>query len=756
MVCRILCADSRIAFFSYLRSHLTFMKQLLFWLFVPVFSFAQRFTPQEIAHYQQQAGRVTIIQDTWGIPHIYGKTDAEAVFGLLYTQCEQNFPRVERNYLEVFGRLAEVEGEDQVWGDLQMQLIYDTVAAKKDYERSPEWLKKLLNAFADGVNFYLYKHPEVKPAVLQRFEPWFPLMYTDGSISATQMGGITVRDTRNLYGTGNSTSFVPRVDMHTDEVSGLKVTGSNGFAVGPSKTASKNAILYINPHVTFYFRTEVQMVSEEGLNVYGASTWGNFFVYQGFNEYCGWMHTSSYADVADLYQEKVTKQGDSYTYQYDGRQLPVTSKMLVIPYKKGTSIEQYPVTVYYTQHGPVMGSRDNTWLSLRERNRSLEALMQSWLRTKAKGFAEFKKTMELRSNNSNNTVFADSKGTIAYWHGNFVPVRDAKLNWSLPVDGTTSATDWKGTHKLNDIVHLYNPASGWIENCNSTPFTASGVSSPKKENYPAYMAPDGQNGRALNAARLLSEAKDITLDKIIGIGYSHYLTAFDILLPSLLKACDKVQMSDALKQQLEEPLHLLKTWDHSSAASSVATTLAIEWATRATAKVPPARTTEEATNQVATFNWVANNIPAEEKVAMLSETITDLQQRFGTWRVAWGDLNRYQRNERSTNTNFDDAKPSLPVGLASAAWGSLPSFNGRRFLNTNKRYGVSGNSFIAAVEFGKKIKAKTIMTGGESFDPASKHFTDQAYGFIEGKFKDIFFYKEDVLMHMERLYHPGE
>jgi acyl-homoserine lactone acylase PvdQ len=141
---------------------------------------------------------------------------------------------------------------------------------------------------------------------------------------------------------------------------------------------------------------------------------------------------------------------------------------------------------------------------------------------------------------------------------------------------------------------------------------------------------------------------------------------------------------------------------------------------------------------------------------LLQQTVADLQSRFGTWRMAWGDINRYQRNEKSTNYDFDDNRWSLPVGLASSTWGSLPSFNGRRFPNTNKRYGVSGNSFIAAVEFGKKLKAKTIMTGGESFDPYSPHFIDQAEGYINGQFKDINFYKEDVMKHAVRTYHPGE
>ncbi|HEX2609175.1 MAG TPA: penicillin acylase family protein [Flavisolibacter sp.] len=729
------------------------MKLLLCFLLLPFCAISQQFTPQEIARYKAQANRVTIITDQYGIPHIYGKKDADAVFGLMYTQAEQNFPRIERNYLEVFGRLAEIDGQAQVFDDLQMQLIYDSSAAKADYQRSPQWLKQLLNAFADGINYYLYRHPEVKPAVLKKFQPWFPLMYTDGSISATQMGDINTFDTRSLYGAKtNSTSFQARPRDQEQ----VRLSGSNGFAVAPSKTASGNSILYINPHVTFYFRSEVQMASEEGLNVYGAVTWGNFFVYQGFNEHCGWMHTSSYADVADVYKEKVQEKQGKLFYEYDGQLRPVTSRSLVIRYRKGQDLVEMPVTAYYTHHGPVMGSRNGTWLSLKERNRSLEALEQSWLRTKAKTFGEFRKIMELRSNNSNNTVYADDQKNIAYWHGNFMPVRDPKLEWSLPVDGSTSATEWKGVHKLDEIVQLFNPKSGFIQNCNSTPFTASGESSPKPEAYPAYMAPDGQNPRAVNASRLLAAAQQVSLDSIIRIGYSHYLSGFEILLPSLFAAYDSNPGTAPANPALQEAIAILKQWDRNSGAMSTATTLAVEWATRLLGKVPPAKTDEAASNVWGTLQWMAENITAADKIKALGETINDLNKWYGQWQMPWGEVNRYQRNEKSTNADFDDAKPSFPVGLASATWGSLPSFNGRRFQGTKKRYGVSGNSFIAAVEFGKRVKARTIMTGGESFDPASPHFTDQAEGYINGKFKDVLFYKEDVLKQAVRTYHPGE
>src|SRR3954465_284875 len=523
-------------------------------LLLPILTLAQPFSPTEIARYKTQAQRVTIIRDNWGVPHIYGKTDADALFGLLYAQCEESFKSVEENNLEMLGRLSEVHGESRLYDDLEMRLIYDTAAAIRDYNNSPAWLKKLLDATADGVNYYLYKHPEVKPAVLTHFEPWYALLRTNGSISATQDGGISVSDMKALYpAKDSSVAFKEKENPYINN----DPMGSNGFAVAPSKTADKNAILYINPHVTFYFRSEVQMVSEEGLNAYGASTWGTFFVFQGFNQYCGWMHTSGKADVADLFTEKIIKQGDSLYSQYDEKRIPVTSKTVTIRYKKANGFGEQTFTTYATIHGPVMGSRNGQWLSLRENNRSLPALEQSWLRTKAKGFEEFKQVMNLRSNTSDNTVFADYKGNIAYWHGNFVPRRSTRYDYSLPVDGSTSASDWNGIYALDSTVHVYNPATGFIQNCNATPFTVSGKSSPKPQDYPIYMAPDGENYRGITAARLLSSAPNITVESMIGnSGYNECVAAFDDLIPALVNGYSTLPQNDSLKHPFGEAVTL--------------------------------------------------------------------------------------------------------------------------------------------------------------------------------------------------------
>ena len=760
------------------------------WTLLLAFSgYAQNFSSADLKRCESEVHQVQIIRDKWGIPHIYGKTDASVVFGLMYTECEEDFSRVEKNYLEVMGRQAEAYGESYLHNDVMMRLIYDSAQAVKDYESSPPWMHKLLDAFADGVNYYLYKHPSVRPMVLRKWEPWYALMFTDGSVSATSTESVKADETWEFYNSKVLSAVrqprkvqhisaaekmvledrgiipskpdgddrkpldgAPGTPDHSPEISGdSPETGSNGFAVAPPRTADGNTLLYINPHVPYYFRMEVQLVSEEGLNAYGAVTWGQFFIYQGFNAHCGWMHTSSYADVADLYIEKVSRKEQGWVYAYEGGSRSVTGKPVTVLCRKGDRLEPFSFTGLYTHHGPVVAVREGKWLSLKEYNRSLNALLEAWLITKARTFAAYKQAMNLRANTTNNTVYADDQGNIAYWHGNFMPRRDTAYDWSHPVDGTIAATEWKGLHELDEIVHVYNPATGWIQNCNSTPFSLSGNSSPRRQSYPYYMAPDGENFRAVNAVRLLSTAGRFTLDSLIAKGYDTYLTAFDVLLPALFDGYEAV--NDA---GMKAAIDTLRAWNRRSAVGSVATTLAVEWGMRMMQFAPRPVRPEDGSYVVDNVMAEIRNTSTEQRLRVLTDVLNDLRGKFGTWKIAWGELCRYQRLTGNINETYDDTRPSLPVGLTSSAFGALPSVQSRVMSGTKKRYAYSGNSFVAAVEFGKKVRARTIVTGGESSNPVSPHFSDQAEGYLNGSFKDVLFYKEDVMKNVEKSYRPGE
>ena len=426
-------------------------------LFVLLLAFATQSSAQsdDLKRWEQQARNVTITRDDWGIAHVHGKSDADAVFGMIYAQAEDDFNRVETNFINAMGRLAETEGESAIWRDLRMKMFIDPADIKAKYETSPPWLKNLMNAWADGLNFYLAKHPEVKPRVIKRFEPWMALTFSEGSIGG-DIESINLINLRAFYGQATPKS-VPSIDTQDE----LEPSGSNGIAIAPSNTVGRHSLLLINPHTSFFFRSELQVTSDEGLNAYGAATWGQFFIYQGFNERCGWMHTSSAVDQMDEYLETIVQKNGQYFYKYGDQELPVTKSVIRVPYTTGRELSERTFTVYRTQHGPIVRAvPDGRWVSISLMQEPVKALTQSFTRTKATEYASFKQTMELHTNSSNNTIFADSSGNIAYFHGNFIPRRDPKFDWSRPVDGSNPETDWRGLLSVDESPKLLNPASG--------------------------------------------------------------------------------------------------------------------------------------------------------------------------------------------------------------------------------------------------------------------------------------------------------
>jgi len=702
----------------------------------------------ELARLAERAQTITIIRDDFGVPHIYAKTDADAAFGLLYAQAEDDFPRIERNYIWAIGRLAEAEGEAAIFSDLRARLYMTTAEARAAYAASPDWLRELCDAFADGLNYYLATHPEVEPKALERFEPWMPMFFFEGSIGG-DIEQIPLAGIKAFYGAGASIETAALKQARAPEFGYERHLGSNGFAISGEHTASGDAMLLINPHTTFYFRGEVHVVSEQGLNAYGAVTWGQFFVYQGFNAHTGWMHTSTYVDFIDEFVEEVVEQDGQVFYRYGDALRPVGVSEVTLKYKDGDGLSARTFPTYRTHHGPITHMIDGQWVATKINWDPVKALQQSYTRTKQKGLDGFLEMMDIRTNSSNNTVYADSGGNIAYFHGNFVPRRDPQFDFSQPVDGSNPATDWLGLHTVEETINVVNPPNGWIQNCNSTPFTAAGVFSPKPADYPVYMAPDAENFRAVHAQRVLSEVSDLTLDGLLELAYDPSLPGFEMLIPGLIEAYD---VSGEPWPQLAAPIGALRDWDFKTAVDSVPMTLAHFYGMqyRADGENP------EDLSGMALIDYFATDAPYKERLRVFAETVDNLTVRFGQWEIPWGEANRYQRLSGDIDLRYDDQAPSLPVGMAAGDWGALASFRARRFPGTQRIYGYSGNSFVAAVEFGDKVKAKTILIGGQSGDPASPHFDDQVSRYLDGDFKNVAYYREDVEARAVRTYHPGE
>lgn len=408
--------------------------------------------------------------------------------------------------------------------------------------------------------------------------------------------------------------------------------GSNGIALSGKLTKSGNTMLLINPHTSFYFRGEAHMVSEEGLNAYGAVTWGQFFVYQGFNEKTGWMHTSTYTDVMDEFKETIVKQGEDIFYQYGEELRPVKTSEVTLKYVEDGAMKKKTFPMYHTHHGPITHLEDGQWTASAMMWEPIKALEQSYVRTKQDGYEGFRKIMDTRTNSSNNTVYADSEGNIAYFHGNFIPKRDTVFNYDRPVDGSNPDTDWRGLHTVDENILVLNPGNGWIQNCNSTPYTAALEFSPKREDYPKYMSRDQENFRGVHAIALLEGRNGYTLDSLIQLAHDPYLPAFEVLVPGLVKAYDQNPMP-----KLKEAMAVLRGWDFKTSKESVAMTLAHYYGTLCYQKAKK----PEGSYAMQWVQYWGGDFPNAEKLALFEEAIDRLSIDFGTWNVPWGEVNRY-------------------------------------------------------------------------------------------------------------------
>jgi len=599
------------------------------------------------------------------------------------------------------------------------------------------------------VNYYLYTHPDVKPRLLNKFEPWMPMFFSEGSIGG-DIESVDVDGIKVLYG-GQSPLDTLRSNA-IDDRELKEPRGSNGFAISGEHTESGAAMLLINPHTSFFFRGEIHVVSEEGLNAYGAVTWGQFFVYQGFNADTGWMHTSTRLDFMDDFVEDVYEEDGQLLYRYGDESRPVQVSEVTLKYKDGDGLSERTFPMYHTHHGPITGMVDGRWMATKLNWDPVNALQQSFIRTKLGNHEEFWEMMDIRTNSSNNTVYADSSGNIAYYHGNFVPRRDPTFDYSQPVDGSNPATDWQGLHTVEEIVTVVNPGNGWIQNTNSTPFTSAAEFSPKREDYPVYMAPDAENFRGIHAVRVLTGISKLTLDGLLDIAYDTYLPGFETLIPGLVEAYDR---SGADNQQISGAIEYLRDWDYRVSADSVAMTLAHFYGRNYNEDGGRPEVIDGA-SFMERINYFGTGSPHEERLRIFAETIAMLEADFGQWDTPWGEVNRYQRINGDIRQPFNDDEPSLPIGMASSNWGALASFGARRYPGTKRIYGTSGNSFVAVVEFGEKVKAKSMLAGGQSGDPNSPHFDDQAQPYADREFKDVAYYREDVEARAVRTYHPGE
>ena len=722
-------------------------------------------SPPEMARWKAEASRVTITRDDWGIAHVHGKTDADAVFGMIYAQAEDDFPRIEANYLTNLGRTAEADGEKAIWQDLRARLYVSDNELKADYARSPANMRRLMDAWADGLNYFLATHPQVKPRVLRRFEPWMVMSFTEGSIGG-DIERIDLKALQEFYSdrhpelvsgsisetTQSSPAWMLKQVQHDVAVQ-LEPQGSNGIAIAPKLTSDGGSLLLINPHTSFYFRSELQMSSDRGLDVYGAATWGQFFIYQGFNRHAGWMHTSSGVDNVDEFAYRIDRRGKGLCYKYGVVCRPLGTRPVTIRYRAADGrLASRRFTAWMTHRGPIVRGEANRWIAFAMMNKPVEALQQSYLRTRAADLASFMKISDLKANSSNNTVFADDHGEIAVLAPQFMPRRDNRFDYTKPVDGSDPGTDWHSLHAVSELPNTINPGTGWAFNSNDWLYSAGGPDSPRPQNFPAYLDTAGESYRTIHATRLLTQRGPWTLDRLQGAAYDSAQPSFEVLVPMLVSGWQTLPPTDARRAQLGQPIAALNAWDKRWSIQSVPNTLAQFWGDEL-AKAVGSRKWNDHANM---FRHMEALTPAE-KLDTFAAGLARLERDFGRWQVPWGEVNRFQRISPKIDSPFDDNRPSIPVGFTSNRWGSLASFGASQKPGTRRWYGTNGNSFVAVVEFRRDgVRARAVTAGGESGHPDSPHFNDEAQRYASGDLRPVYFYPDQLKGHIERVYHPGD
>ena len=737
----------------------------------------QTFSLAEIKDWEGRAQRVEIIRDKWGVPHCYGEKDEDAVFGMVYAQCEDDYWGIEQNFIGRIGRRALYLGEENLMRDLYSSLFIDSAMAAQAYLRLPRYYQGLLDAHAAALNFYLYKNP-AKAKYIKRYEPWMQLMgagpmsnaapgYAGVGLSNEAVTNYLVSREVGAAGKGGMVSaasgrrpagFYQRA---LDEASlELANTGSNAWGIGPSKTTSGHAFLLINPHASISvhdLRLEVQMSSKEGLNVYGAPFMGDLIVWNGFNENAGWAHTVQYSDQADLYKIRFDDAKNPLAYHYGKGHRMAEEREITVKYKKDSTIREKTFKILFTSLGPVVGTVDGVPVALKDSFDIVNYFIENWDMHKVKDFSGFQKIISLVASKPNTFGYADKQGTIAFWHSNSIPKRNAFYDWSMPIEEPGPDAEWQGIHTPEETPHVVNPKSGYFLNSNSDPWILSGASSPDSLRFPAYMSYDPRSLRSVRGDRLLRNDKKFSFADFEKITLrDYYLVRFEILFPSLFDLYEHCSR-DSLRAALAGPIAVLKKWDFYADTNSVATTLSIMLEQRLSdlynRKLHPFNTAKE---RYAYEFTKATDFPGDTALLFLKGVTDELKKDFGTWEIPWGKVNRLQRiSPWGEHKEFNDSLPSFAVISAPNPAGSINDYQSFRTAKTKLRYGTKGNTFVAVVDFGDKLKARTILANGESADPSSPHYTDQAQLYATGQLKDAFFYKEDVLKHMEVRYHPG-
>lgn len=671
-----------------------------------------------------RARRVTIYRDQWDVAHAWGPTDADAVFASTYARAEDRFPEQEPYFYQALGRSAEVVGADGANWDALMKAIEVERLSREEYADAGPDIRGLADAFADGMNWYLRTHPEVRPRVITRFEPWHVFALHRSLGIQLDPTGVNLRELAQVV--------YPRKPNEPD--------GSNMWTVAPSRSASGKAMLFLNPHTPMLPVYELHLMSESGWNVTGMNAYSMTVVpVMGHNAALGWALTVNYPDVADAWEERFDDPARPLAYRYGDGYRMAEAWTDSIRVKTETGFETRILNLRKTHHGAIVAERNGRSIAVQFAGLEKGGLLQQWYAMgKARSLEEFKQALAIQGLVYHNVMYADTTGNIFYFYGGTVPRRDPRFDWRQPVDGSDPATDWKGYHPPGDLPQLLNPPSGWMQNTNSTPFRATGAGNLDSASFPKYMVQEPDNIRARASRRLLSSRDNFTFEQWTVMAFDTHFLAADEQLPLLFKqwdAANKAGSADA--RNTRDLVDSLRAWNRAGHAGSIATTWFVLWRER-------------------TMPGGGRDTTAAGRVKALATVKADLGRDFGTALVPWGEIARHQRPSERDGQTPSDARPSLPLPTANAGQvGSIFTAGGSPVAGSKKRYAASGHGYVSVVEFGNPIRSLSIIPYGQSGDPASPHFFDQAPLFVAGRFKQVPFTLDEVRAAAIRTYHPG-
>lgn len=692
-------------------------------------------------NYEALAAEVTIHRDTWGVPHVQGKTDLACIFGFGYCQVEDYFWQVEENILRALGRTAEASGKKGLESDLLTRNFNIPAQALADYPKLPQSEQAICAAFAAGINHYLAKHPETKPRLLTQIEPWHVFAHR------RQIG---------LDWMFNKAK-VKKEQQKAYAQSVAEAIGSNGWAIGPTRTKNGTAMLFINPHQPWFGPGswyEGHVKSDEGWNFSGAAFFASPFPMLGHNENLGWGHTANQPDVADSFRLTFDDPANPLNYRVPGGYKTASLRREVIRVKGDKGIEEKTHVFRDTEFGPVVFKEDDTHY-LAARIVGMEeprAFGQALKMTKAKNFAEWRAALADLELTMFNCIYADREGNIAYIYNGAIPRRDPSLAWDKPVDATDPKAMWTGLHTLAELPQVVNPATGYVQNCNQSPFFTTDDFNPIRNDFPDYMA-DERNvdtRRAKVSRLLLRDMKNVTLDDWCRAGFDTTIYWPMEVLPRYKRDLEELKTTDpALAAKVEPYYEHLFAWDCKGTLESTQATLCWAWYTELYELKPEGKLQTKYLND------------PKARISSILPAVNKLQLLYGDWKVPWGKVARMERLPNVSvqeDLNFSAKLPNLPCGGMPSELGTVfNTFYPPPTPLRREMYGLAGHSYVACIEFAKAGPvARSILVFGESGDPDSKHFFDQAELYSKRELKPAWFEWDEVVANTKAKYRPGQ